>query len=175
MFREDYPEEIHPVEREDGESLASYGANMLPVDYVPDNGESPILLYPYERTREALDRLLATGRLDPAHGVKLRYVNPTNGQHPFRTIAAFMQHLPRGFSGQRYRSTDGTVFVGVEGQGHVEMGGRRHAFGPRDIFVVPPWETYSLEAADDVVLFSYSDRAAQQTLGFWQEQLANNQ
>ena len=25
MFREDYPEEIHPVEREDGESLASYG------------------------------------------------------------------------------------------------------------------------------------------------------
>jgi gentisate 1,2-dioxygenase len=174
MFREDYPEEVHPVEREDGESLASFGANMLPVDYEAAPGESPILLYPYARTREALEGLHRAGRFDPAHGVKLRYVNPTNGQHPFRTIAAFMQFMPAGFTGQRYRSTDGAIFVGVEGRGAVEVAGKRLAFGPRDVFVVPPWETYSLEAGDDVVLFSYSDRAAQQALGFWREELVTN-
>ncbi|HTI67927.1 MAG TPA: gentisate 1,2-dioxygenase [Caulobacteraceae bacterium] len=170
MFREDYPDEVHPVEREDGESLASYGANMAPADYVAEGAESPILLYPYDRTREALDRLYRTGRLDPAHGIKLRYVNPTNGRHPFRTIAAFMQFVPKGFAGRRYRSTEGTIYVVHEGRGAIEIAGERYSFAPHDVFVVPPWQIYSFAAEDDVVLFSYSDRAAQQALGFWREE-----
>jgi gentisate 1,2-dioxygenase len=170
MFREDYAVETHPLEREDGESLAAFGANMVPETYVADDKESPILLYPYARTREALATLESAGRVDPAHGVKLRYVNPTNGRYPFRTMAVFMQLLPKGFSGQRYRSTDGTVCVVVEGKGMVSLGDRRLSVEPHDIFVVPPWTPYRLEAEDELVLFSYSDRAAQQSLGFWQEE-----
>jgi gentisate 1,2-dioxygenase len=35
---------------------------------------------------------------------------------------------------------------------------------------VPGWLAYTLHAAEDLVLFSYSDRVAQEKLGFWREQ-----
>ena len=47
---------------------------------------------------------------------------------------------------------------------------RRFALTPRDIVVVPGWMPHTLHAADDLVLFSYSDRVAQEKLGFWREQ-----
>jgi gentisate 1,2-dioxygenase len=43
-------------------------------------------------------------------------------------------------------------------------------FGPRDHFVVPSWARLVLEADDDAILFSFSDRPAQQALGLWREQ-----
>jgi gentisate 1,2-dioxygenase len=48
------------------------------------------------------------------------------------------------------------------------------AFEPHDVFVVPPWTHYHLTAASECVLFSLSDRAAQETLGFWREQDPSN-
>jgi gentisate 1,2-dioxygenase len=38
---------------------------------------------------------------------------------------------------------------------------------------VPCWVPYSLEADEDSVLFSYSDRVAQQKLGIWRERRGN--
>ena len=38
------------------------------------------------------------------------------------------------------------------------------AFGPKDHFVVPPWFSLTLQADDEVVLFSFSDRPVQQKL-----------
>jgi len=169
IFRENYPEDKHPVTHPDGDAAARFGAALLPVDYRPDRLASPLLVYPYARTREALERL-ARSAPHPVHGFKLRYANPATGGYPFPTIAVFMQLLPRGFSGKPYRCTDGTVFNVVEGTGTVAIDGETFAFAPHDVFVVPPWCTYALEAAGDCVLFSYSDRAAQEALGFWREE-----
>jgi gentisate 1,2-dioxygenase len=85
-------------------------------------------------------------------------------------MAVFMQLLPGGFAGTRYRATDGTVFAVVEGRGSIAIGEECFAFGPRDIFVVPSWSAYRLTAESACVLFSYSDRAAQETLGFFREE-----
>ncbi|HTC19022.1 MAG TPA: gentisate 1,2-dioxygenase, partial [Stellaceae bacterium] len=76
-----------------------------------------------------------------------------------------------GFAGRPYRSTDGTVFAVAEGEGSVEAGGQKFAFAPHDVFVVPPWCLYRLTAVRETVLFSYSDRAGQEVLGFWRESL----
>ena len=38
-------------------------------------------------------------------------------------------------------------------------------------FVVPSWAPMSHDAQDDAVLFSLSDRPAQQALGLWREQV----
>jgi gentisate 1,2-dioxygenase len=171
MFREEASEDSQPLEHHEGDAAANYASNMLPVDFKPETLESPILSYPYERTREALDQLSRSGPVHPAHGVKLRYVNPANGKHPFPTMAVFMQWLPGGFAGQAYRSTDGTVFAVVEGNGNVLIGNERYSFGPHDVFVVPPWYSYRINTNSEVVLFSYSDRAAQEALGFFKEQL----
>jgi len=168
-FREDYPEETRSPSRPEGDSAARYGANLLPVDRGPQGHASPILSYPYERTRAALEQLSKNGDPHPAHGWKLRYANPATGGHAFPTMAVFMQWLPKGFTGRDYRSTDGTVFCAVEGKGSVTVGETQFTFTPHDVFVVPSWEPYRVEADSDCVIFSYSDRAAQEALGFWRE------
>lgn len=169
-FREEYPQESQPVSHAQGEAGALYGANLLPVDYRPKGHASPLLSYPYDRTREALAQLAKGGDPHPSHGHKLRYVNPATGGHAFPTMAVFMQWLPKGYAGRPYRSTDGAVFCVVEGRGSVAIGDARWDFAPHDVFVVPSWTHYQLKADTDCVLFSYTDRAAQEALGFWREE-----
>jgi gentisate 1,2-dioxygenase len=173
-FRENYPDEIHPVLQATDDAATRYGFNMMPVEYRPTQRSSPLLVYPYDRTREVLDRLARNGPLHPAHGVTMRYVNPIDGGYVYPTIAVFVQWLPNGFSGQTYRSTDGTVFNVVEGNGRAYIGDADFAFEPHDVFVAPPWTPYRLKTESECILFSYSDRAAQETLGFWREDDPSN-
>ena len=81
------------------------------------SGTSPIFNYPYDRTREALEQLRRREAWDPCHGLKMRYTNPVTGDHAMPTMGTFIQLLPKGFDGRRYRSTDATVFVAIEGRG----------------------------------------------------------
>jgi len=165
-FAENYPHAEQPITRAEGDADARYGANMLPVDYAAPHGRtSPIFNYPYQRSREALARLERGAPINPWDGVKLRYVNPATGGAPMPTLATYLQLLPKHFRGSRYRSTDGTVFFVVEGAGRAHIGQEIFAFAPRDIFVVPSWTLLALEADDEAVLFSFSDRPVQEALG----------
>ena len=174
IFREEYPHDTHPVTHADGDAAARYGSGLLPIEQRAGRRSSPLLVYPYDRTREVLDKLARSGPLHPAHGVKMRYANPIDGGYVYPTIAVFIQWLPKAFSGQTYRSTEGSVFNVVEGSGHAHIGDVDFAFEPHDVFVVPPWTPYHLEADGECVLFSYSDRAAQEALGFWRDQDPSN-
>ncbi|NMM04011.1 gentisate 1,2-dioxygenase [Paraburkholderia sp. RP-4-7] len=158
------------VTRPEGNALARYGHNLLPVDYQPSSPTSPIFSYPYDRTREVLERLYRDGDVDAWHGVKLRYVNPATGGWPMPTLATFMQYLPAGFSGKPFRSTDGAVYSVVEGTGRAVIDGQSFEFGPKDHFVVPSWKTFTLHANDDAVLFSFSDRPVQTALNILREE-----
>jgi gentisate 1,2-dioxygenase len=89
------------------------------------------------------------------------------------TIGAFVQLLPSGFATGPCRSTDGTVFVAVEGGGESRVGDQVFRWRPRDIFVVPSWMPVSHRAEEESVLFSYSDRPLQEKLGLWREQRGN--
>ncbi|AZC37979.1 gentisate 1,2-dioxygenase [Pseudomonas chlororaphis] len=168
-FAENHEVAEQPILRPEGNSLARFGMNMLPVRHQVDSHTSPIFSYPYSRTREALDTLLRQEQIDPWDGVKLRYVNPATGGWPMPTIATFMQILPRGFRGQTYRSTDASVFSVVEGQGSVFIGAERFDFEPRDLFVVPSWAPVRFQCEQECVLFSFSDRPVQQALGILRE------
>lgn len=174
-FAESYPAAEQPLVRAEGNSFARYGANMLPLKYdAPYGATSPVFNYPYARTREALHKLAQDGPIDEWHGIKLRYVNPATGGWPMPTIAAFMQLLPGGFKSNACRSTDGTVYSVVEGQGRAILARGEQTwefgFGPRDHFVVPSWHSLRFEAAGDTVLFSFSDRPVQQAMGILREQ-----
>ena len=169
-FLEHHPQQVQPVARPEGDARARYGANMLPLDYEPASLSAPVFTYPYSRSRETLEQLHRNGPVDPCHGVKLQYVNPATGGYPMPTIAAFLQLLPKGFSGETYRSTDSTIYNVVDGHGVSRIGGTTFSWGPRDIFVVPSWQKVSHEAHDLAVLFSASDRAVQKALGVWREE-----
>jgi gentisate 1,2-dioxygenase len=170
-FREDLAEDRQNLFLPEGHSLAAFGTNMLPIDHAPQTVASPVLHYPYERSRAALAHLARTTDPHAVHGTKLRYANPSTGRHPFTTIATFMQVLPKGFLGKGYRTTEGTVFHVVEGGGRVFAGDEVMEVGERDIFVVPCWVPHRFEIDRETVLFSYSDRAGQEALGFWREQV----
>jgi len=86
------------------------------------------------------------------------------------TMGANLALLPKGFKGASYRSTDGTVFAVAEGTGTTTVEGKPIEWGVNDVFVVPPWQRYSHAAgSEDAVLFSISDRPAQEALGIWRE------
>lgn len=171
-FAERYPQEVQPVTKPEGDALARYGANMLPLEYTPVSRTTPIFSYPYARSRAALEELRRNSSIHPCHGIKTQYVNPATGGYPIPTIAAFIQLLPKGFVGKPYRSTDGTVYSVVEGKGRTRIGERTFEWGPKDIFVVPSWSKVFHETQQDAVLFSYSDRPVQKALGLWREEVA---
>lgn len=172
-FAEPGEADAQAVTRPEGDNAARFANNLAPVDWRPAVKTSPVFNYPYARSRESLEVLSHNEDPDPCHGHKLRYVNPANGDFAMPTIGAFIQLLPRGFATRPYRSTDGTVFVAVEGAGESRVGDQALHWEPRDVFVVPSWTTVSHQAQSEAVLFSYSDRPVQEKLGLYREQRGN--
>jgi gentisate 1,2-dioxygenase len=173
-FIEHHDEEEQPIAKPVGDSSARYGANLLPVDHRgASSATSPIFNYPYARTREALAQLAKAGPLDPCHGIKMRYTNPATGDHAMPTMGTFIQLLPKGFKTGRYRSTDATVYVAMEGRGRTRVGEQTFDWGPKDIFVAPSWKPVTHMADEEAVLFSFSDRPVQEKIGVWREDRGN--
>jgi gentisate 1,2-dioxygenase len=147
--------------RPEGDSLARYGHNMLPMDLKQETSDpTKVFVYPFVQTKDALEGIARTAP-DAHFGHKLRYVNPATGASPMPTIGAFAQLLPAGFATAPYRSTDATVYVCLD---------ETYTFGPNDVFVVPSWHTLRLHAKAKTILFSFSDRPMQQAIGLWREE-----
>ena len=126
---------------------------------------SPSFAFPYAPVREEL----RNKSLHSCHGAKIEYVK-AGGASVTPTLGAFLQLLPAGFKGASYRSTDSTVYCVAEGRGSSRIGDHTFQWSTRDVFVVPSWFRVSHDAAEDSVLFSFSDRPAQKALGLWREQ-----
>jgi gentisate 1,2-dioxygenase len=60
----------------------------------------------------------------------------------------------------------------VDGEGSTRVDGQVFNWGPGDVFVAPSWKHYAHTAKGESVLFSISDRPAQEALGIWREQKA---
>jgi gentisate 1,2-dioxygenase len=156
--------------RPEGDALARFGANMLPLDYHPRPADpTRVFVYPFARTKESLEAI-SQGTPDAHHGFKLRYVNPATGASPMPTIGSFAQRLPAGFETKPVRCTDGTVHVCLEGSAEVKVGDNSWHVQENDVFVVPSWQILQLRASQDAVFFSFSDRPVQQALGLWREE-----
>jgi gentisate 1,2-dioxygenase len=162
-------EKMQNTTRQDGDSAAFYASGVLP-DGAPVNlNRSPVINYTYARTRPVIERLKKAGEIDKSHGARVRYANPINGGPVLPTMGANLALLPKGFKGEQYRATDGTIFVCTEGGGTTKVEDQVLEWGPNDVFVVPPWKRYAHHAQKETVLFSISDRPAQEALGFWRE------
>ncbi|WP_195818866.1 gentisate 1,2-dioxygenase [Roseobacter sp. MH60115] len=172
-FAEGLGEDQQPITRPTGDSTARYGANMLPLGYAQHTPTSPIFNYPYARSRDALEQMRKYEEWDPCHGLRMRYINPVDGGWAMPTIGTCLQLMPKGFQSAPYKSTDATVYVGVEGRGRLRVRDEVIDWGPRDVVVVPSWHEIIHETAEDAVLFSYSDRPIQEKLGLFREHRGN--
>ncbi len=155
------------------DSTVRYGRNLRPfrgtaADRRP--ASRPLFHYAYAEWRESLAYLARTEAPDPALGHALEFINPADGGSVLPTISAHVRLLPAGFATRPRRSTDGMVFVVVEGTGEALINGAPYALSPRSIFVVPSWSSLEIVARQDLVLFAYSDRAAQERLELYREE-----
>jgi len=169
-FAEHHPQETQPVTKAEGDSLARFGNGLFPVDYKSQSSDSPVHVYPYDRSRAALETCAKSMQPHRSHGIKMRYENPATGGSPIATIGTFLQMLPAKFTGTPYRCTDATIYCVKEGRGESIIGDTTFSWGPRDIFVAPSWMPVSHRASEQAILFSASDRPVQQALGLWREE-----
>ncbi|HUI16004.1 MAG TPA: gentisate 1,2-dioxygenase [Xanthobacteraceae bacterium] len=168
-FAEHFDDAMQKTTRQDGDSMNFYGSGVLP-DGTPAMNRTPIINYTYARTRPIIARMAQAGEIDKRRGARVRYANPVTGGPVLPTMSAHLALLPKGFKGEPYRATDGTIFVCAEGKGTTTVDGKVLEWGPQDVFVVPPWKRYSHNAEKESVLFSISDRPAQEALGIWREE-----
>lgn len=170
VFREDSGETEQELLRPEGDSLARFGSGMLPIGGTSPYGQTtPIFNYPYERSREALYRASRGEAVDAHIGTTLRYSNPLDGGWTMPTMSAWLSHFPKGMETAKIRSTDHIVMCIAEGTGTITVGAKTFDFGPKDVIVVPGWAWRSFKANEDVVVFCFSDRVAQEKLGYFRE------
>ncbi|MEX2127863.1 MAG: gentisate 1,2-dioxygenase [Xanthobacteraceae bacterium] len=169
-FSEHLDRETQSNTKEDGDSYSRYGSGVLPDDAPKGIIRSPIINYPYARIKPVIERMAKSDDIDPRHGARVRYANPIDGGWATPTMGAHLALLPKGFKGKDYRSTDGTIFVCVEGEGSTNIENETFNWSPNDVFVVPSWKRYAHATKGESVLFSVSDRPAQEKLGLWREE-----
>lgn len=171
-FAEKCETEYQQAVRPEGDALARYGSNMVPVDFFQQAAEpTKVFVYSWERTIASL-KSISVANPDPHFGHKQRYVNPATGRSPMPTMAAFAQLVPDGFETRPYKCTDGTVYVCLSGSVDAVVGEAHFKLSENDVIVVPSWTSHQFCANKQAVLFSFSDRPVQQALGLWREQRA---
>jgi gentisate 1,2-dioxygenase len=173
-FAERLPDDAmaHAETAPPGDTLARYGRNLRPFGGTAAArrpARLPLFHYPYAEWRESLAAMTRAGDPDSHLGHALEFINPADGGPVMPTIAAHVRLLPTGFRTRPRRATDAAVLVVVEGAGTARVGERDFVLAPRDLLVVPSWECVVLEATSELVLFGYSDAAAQHKLGLWRE------
>ncbi|ESZ88102.1 MAG: gentisate 1,2-dioxygenase [Blastomonas sp. CACIA14H2] len=162
----------HPQTVPPGDSLARYGRNLRPMKGTAADrrpAARPLFHYRHADWRPSLEAMARSADIDPHFGHALEFLNPADGGSILSTISAHVRLLPAGFESRRRQATDGTVFVVVEGEGTLLLGDDEIKLEPRDVMVVPSWVAHRFQARTQMILFGYSDKAAQTKLDLYRE------
>lgn len=147
----------------------SYGGALLPEPGVAwDKPYSPVMVYRWEQTRDALWSFAKVSDPCPFDGYIMRYANPMTGGWALQTMGANMQMLPPGFRSRAHRHTGNVVYNVAQGCGYSIIGGRRIDWSEHDIFCVPAWmwhEHVNLDDKNEAFLFSFNDFPVMDALG----------
>lgn len=145
---------------------------LRPLSGLQNTVSSPIGAYRWEYTDAALNQQLLLeeeeghpATVEQGHAA-IRYTNPTTGGDVMPTIRAEFHRLRAGCETATRREVGSTVFQVFEGRGAVVMGGVTHKVEKGDIFVIPSWVAWSLQAETGFDLFRFSDAPIIERLNF---------
>ncbi|MFV0409533.1 MAG: cupin domain-containing protein [Paracoccus sp. (in: a-proteobacteria)] len=153
---------------------------LRPLSQLQNTAASPIGAYRWEFTDAALtQQLLLEDEGQPAtveqgHAA-VRYINPTTGGDVMPTIRAEFHRLREGTETPVRREVGSTVFQVFEGRGAVVMNGETHQLNKGDIFVIPSWVAWSLQAETQFDLFHFSDAPIIERLNFQRTMIEGQQ
>ena len=155
----------------EGHSVSEYGTGMGPMQpHSPFGLTSPIFNYTYARSRPALMQVASNAAPDAHLAHTLRYINPLDGGWAMPTIATWLTSIPKGFETSGIRSTDGQTIVVLEGEITLDLDGKTFTAGESDVVAVPAWVWKRMRASKDAIVFTFSDRSAQEKLGIYREE-----
>lgn len=171
VYDADAQQALYPT----NDSPLSYGGpGLLPADREAWNKPySPLMIYRWEATREALFNLSQASDGSPHDGFILRYSNPATGGWAMQTMGAHMQMLKAGQHTKAHRHTGNVVYNCAGGEGYTVINGKRYDWAEHDIFCVPAWmwhEHVNLSRDEEAFLFSFNDFPVMQSLGVYIEE-----
>lgn len=135
-----------------------------------DKHHSPMLVYRWEHTREALEALRGMEG-SPYDAITLEYTNPVDGGSVMPTMAFRASLLRASERTQPQRRSASSIFVVLEGSGSIDVEGEKIDWKPNDVFCVPSWKWYQLQAdAGGAVLYSVTDEPSLRKLGVFRKQ-----
>ena len=154
-------------------SQALYGHGKLKPTWTKERPLfSPLMLYSWEQTMEALHDLR---NLDasPHDGISLEYTHAQTGGPVLPTMSCRVQMIRKGEKLKAKRVTGSSVFHVVQGRGLSTIEGKLFEWEKGDIIALPSWAQHDFanSGAEDAILFSISDRPVLEALGFYREDL----
>jgi gentisate 1,2-dioxygenase len=178
MFFQFYTERQVPATRPANASKQLHGHPHLSPTWVKEKPRSsPLLLYSWDQTCQALDTLRAHEG-SPFDGIALEYRHPQTGGPVLPTMACLVQLLRAGTHTKAHRHTGSAVYLVVRGEGYTVIDGTRFTWNKGDIIALPPWalhEHANTSAREDAVLFSIQDTPVLEALGlYYEETLSEN-
>src|ERR671937_423818 len=156
MHREQRVPETKPVNA----SKALYGHARVSPTWVKHSSRiSPLLLYSWDQTREAL-YALRDREGSPYEGIALEYTHPHTGGPCLPTIGCHVQLIRPGEHLQARRTTGSAVFCVAQGQGYTVIDGIQFVWSKGDVIALPSWALceHANTGSEDAVLFSIQDR-----------------
>jgi gentisate 1,2-dioxygenase len=138
------------------------GPGLTPVSAVGARPSSPLMAYRWAHTDAALAAQLELetegqpGVVEPGHAA-VRFTNPTTGGDALTTMRTEMHRLRSGIATRRSRTSASSVWQVFSGGGVVVMDGVARTLEHGDVFVVPSWTEFSLQADEQLDLFAFSD------------------
>lgn len=144
---------------------------LRPLSGLENTVSTPIGAYRWEYTDRALTEQLLLedegqpATVEPGHAA-IRYVNPTTGGDVMSTIRCEFHRLRAGTVTRPRREVGSTVFQVFEGKGSVTIAGVETVLEIGDMFVIPSWVEWSLQAESQFDLFRFSDAPIMERLNF---------
>ncbi|MEM7169825.1 MAG: cupin domain-containing protein [Pseudomonadota bacterium] len=150
-----------------------YGRGGLKPHFVShDRGTgaaSPMYVYRWAPMREMLEEHIAAEG-DPHEGLKIEYIDPTNGEPVFKTITFFAQMLRPGERTLPLKQTASLLIAPFEGPpGYSIIDGERYDWSRFDTVAVPggTWAEHVNETDQPIVLFVASDEPTLKKVGLF--------
>ena len=173
VFFENYPGQQQPVPAPHNLSERLYGGRgAQPLVPGPVSSHSPLLLYRWAHTDEALSALVDTvgGPM-----VSLRYTSPATGGAVMPTLGCEMHRVLPGSRTAPHRKVGSSIYVVYRGRGHSVINGERFDWERGDVFVTPSWSTVEHAAAEPADLFAVTDRPVLEALHLFREETFGSQ
>lgn len=97
-----------------------------------------------------------------------RLLLPTQQYIP--TVAVGYLQLPAGAREAAGRTTASRIFAVTSGEGRATLGGESFDWGRGDVFCLPSWHAFEIEASSDSLILEVSDEPTLRKLGFFREE-----